>query len=111
MSKFPESFTYHGPLYGDQKLNWYKRLDFFIFPSTYADETYPLVISEAISAGVVPLTTPIGCLPEINHETFILPVETFNEQAAAILVKACRDEHYFKQIKDDLQKKLNDQQR
>ncbi len=104
ISKFPETFCYSGPLYGDKKLDWYRRLDFFIFPSTYADETYPLVISEAISAGVIPLTTPIGCLPEINHEAFILPVHKFIEQAAAILLKASSDERYFNQIRDDLQK-------
>jgi glycosyltransferase involved in cell wall biosynthesis len=102
--KFPGSFNYRGPLYGSDKLSWYRQLDFFIFPSTYLDETYPLVISEAISAEVIPLTTPVGCLPEINHSAFILPTGSFNEQAEAIILRALADEAYFNQIKKDLQR-------
>jgi len=102
--KFPESFAYRGPLYGGDKQSWYRNLDFFIFPSTYPDETYPLVISEAIANEVIPLTTPVGCLPEMNDSTFVLPAEAFNEHAETIILRALGDPFYLSQIKNDLKK-------
>jgi glycosyltransferase involved in cell wall biosynthesis len=44
--------VYHGPLYGTQKNAILDTCDVFVFPSTYRTEAFPLVLLEAMSAGL-----------------------------------------------------------
>lgn len=57
--------TYHGPLYGDAKQVFYRRIDAFMLPSRYSNEAEPLVVYEATSAGLPVIVTSRGCLCEM----------------------------------------------
>jgi glycosyltransferase involved in cell wall biosynthesis len=57
--------TYHGPLYGEAKDAFYRRIDAFMFPSRYSNEAEPLVVYEAMSAGLPVVVTSRGCLCEM----------------------------------------------
>lgn len=48
---FGGNFLYRGPLQGGEKRDFYAALDFFLFPSLYANETQSLVVPEALAAG------------------------------------------------------------
>lgn len=57
--------TYHGPLYGDAKEAFYRRIDAFMLLSRYSNEAEPLVVYEAMSAGLPVVVTSRGCLCEM----------------------------------------------
>jgi len=57
--------TYHGPLYGEDKQRFYDRIDFFVFLSRYPNEAEPLVVYEAMAAGLPVAVTGRGCLCEL----------------------------------------------
>ena len=61
-----ELFTlnYRGPVYGLDKIQFYKDIDILVFPTRYATEAQPLVIFEAHSYGVPVVSTPLGCIPD-----------------------------------------------
>lgn len=86
-NNYPDSFYYRGSLYNETKANWYKTLDIFLFPSNYNAETYPLVILEAISYRIIPFTTPIGCLCEINNPLFISDYSSYYNDAINFIKK------------------------
>lgn len=61
---FGESLKYLGPLYGQDKDQFYASIDYFIFPSQYKNEAEPLVVLEALAAGVPVIASRIGCIAD-----------------------------------------------
>ena len=59
-----ENIEYLGPLYGEAKDKFYSEIDYFIFPSQYKNEAEPLVVLEALSAGVPVIASRIGCIAD-----------------------------------------------
>lgn len=59
-----ENLKYLGPLYGKAKDKFYSEIDYFIFPSQYKNEAEPLVVLEALSAGVPVIASRIGCIAD-----------------------------------------------
>lgn len=60
--------TFEGPRYGDEKWQALSDADVFAFPSYYADECFPLVILEAMGAGLPVVTTGEGAIPEMVRD-------------------------------------------
>lgn len=58
------SFRYLGPVSGKKKLEFFQQISHFAFPSRYEHEAVPLVLYEAMAAGVVPLATRQGAISE-----------------------------------------------
>ncbi|WP_424934474.1 glycosyltransferase family 4 protein [Amaricoccus macauensis] len=63
--KLEDHFEYRGPVYGDDKIKFFSDIDYFIFPTRYRNEASPLVLLEAIAAGIPCITTNIAGIPEI----------------------------------------------
>jgi glycosyltransferase involved in cell wall biosynthesis len=59
-----ENIEYLGPLYGEAKDKFYSEIDYFIFPSQYKNEAEPLVVLEALSAGIPVIASNIGCISD-----------------------------------------------
>jgi glycosyltransferase involved in cell wall biosynthesis len=57
-------FEYRGPLYGAEKAAFLQDLDVFLFPTRYVNEAQPLVILEALAAGIPVLATSRGTIAE-----------------------------------------------
>lgn len=57
-------FEYRGSLVGVHKRSFFDEITHFIFPSNYAHESVPLVLYEAMAAGVVCVSTRRGSIPE-----------------------------------------------
>ena len=66
-SEFPDSIRYFGPLYGDQKSQFYRDLDLFIFPTEFPQEAAPNVVYEALASGTPVLSTERGCIREMLY--------------------------------------------
>ena len=60
--------SYDGPRYGDEKWKAFSQADVFAFPTFYPDECFPLVVLEAMGAGLPVVTTTEGALPEMIRE-------------------------------------------
>jgi glycosyltransferase involved in cell wall biosynthesis len=75
---------YLGAIYGDAKDQFYDRLDFFLFPTQYANEAEPLVIHEALRSGVQVIACDRGAIAEMlgNGAGLIFPRNTFVQSAA-----------------------------
>ena len=60
--------TYEGPRYGEEKWRAFSEADLFAFPSHYPDECFPLVVLEAMGAGLPVVTTDEGAIPEMVRD-------------------------------------------
>lgn len=55
----------YGPIYGDEKRQFFEAIDVFLFPTLYRTEAQPLVLIEAISAECPVVATDIACIPSL----------------------------------------------
>ena len=57
-----------GPKFGDEKWKVYQDSDIFLFPTRFKQESFPLVVLEAMQFGLPVIASRIGAIPEIiNH--------------------------------------------
>ena len=59
---FDGDVEYRGPVDGDAKAAFYRDIDVFVFPTRYRNEAQPLVLFEAMAAGVPVLAHDRGCI-------------------------------------------------
>lgn len=55
-------FEYLGVVSGRQKQAFFARISYFVFPTRYRNEASPMVLFEAMAAGVPCISTNIGCI-------------------------------------------------
>lgn len=58
------SLEWLGPVYGEDKISFFRGIDIFIFPTRYPFEAQPNVVLEAICAGVWVIAPDRGCIRE-----------------------------------------------
>lgn len=59
---------YHGPVDADIRTKLLSNANLFLFPSSYPNEAQPLVVLEAMAAGVPIVSSTIGTLVDIVHD-------------------------------------------
>ncbi|HMO18032.1 MAG TPA: glycosyltransferase family 4 protein [Oligoflexia bacterium] len=79
-----------------------KKSSIFPYPST-VEETFCMSLAEAMAAGVVPVVSSRGALPEVIGENELvvdanLPKDEFNEKFISILEKLLTDDSYLKEM-------------
>ena len=57
--------TAHGAKYGDEKNAIMEQSDAFLFPTSYHNECFPLVLLEAMKHAQPIIATPVGAIPDI----------------------------------------------
>lgn len=80
-SPLADRVAYWGPLSRQEVVSFMQELDLFLFPSNYSNEAEPLVVLEALSAGVPCMAFPVGCLTCLPQTMLPLSV---NEMHAAV---------------------------
>ena len=78
---------YLGPMYGADKWAALSQADVFVFPSWYPAECFPLVLLEAMAAGLPIVTTDEGAIPDIvrdGENGFICPAHDPDSVAVAL---------------------------
>lgn len=76
-----------GPVYGSDKAGAMAAADLFAFPTFYPDECFPLVLLEAMSAGLPVVATEEGAIPDIVEdgvEGRVVPREDPERLASAL---------------------------
>ncbi len=63
--KLADLITSHGKKYGDEKVCFLKRSDIFVFPTYYHNETFGLVILEAMQVGLPVVSTLEGAIGDV----------------------------------------------
>lgn len=63
-----DTAIYIGSVESKGKANAFSNADLFVFPSHYANEAQPLVVLEAMAAGVPVITSDIATLPEFVRD-------------------------------------------
>jgi glycosyltransferase involved in cell wall biosynthesis len=61
-SQLGPDFDYRGPTYAKDKLRFFGDISLFVFPTRY--DASPLVLFEAMAAGVPCIATDVGCISE-----------------------------------------------
>ncbi|MBX6322140.1 MAG: glycosyltransferase family 4 protein [Rhodospirillaceae bacterium] len=84
---FPGAVAVHGPLYGAEKDAFFRDLDVFLFPSRYPNEAQPLVLFEAMAAGVPVIATGRGCIGDdvTGGAGLVSDEAAFLDSAAALI--------------------------
>jgi len=60
---------YHGGLSGETKARFFETIDLLILPSRYIHEAEPVVVLEALAAGIPVIATERGCIADLIGET------------------------------------------
>ncbi|CDQ46943.1 group 1 glycosyl transferase [Mycolicibacterium neoaurum] len=84
-------FEYRGELHGEAKSMFFSEVTHFVFPSRYVHEAAPLVLYEALAAGVVCVATPQGSIAEqlASSPSFVASqVESFGDEALTFMKTA-----------------------
>ncbi|MEK6789893.1 MAG: glycosyltransferase family 4 protein [Pseudomonadota bacterium] len=61
--------SFRGAVYDESKRDYLRELDILIFPSRYRHEAQPLVVFEALAAGVSVISHPIACMCDLASST------------------------------------------
>lgn len=69
--KLEEKCKYVGPKYGKDKAKLFSESDFFIFPTKYKNESFPLVILESFMYGIPVLSYNQGAIKEIISDDYL----------------------------------------
>ena len=61
VARFGDRMDVRGPVYGDDKERFLSEIDLFLFPTRYRNESWGIVLNEALMAGVPVCTYRRGC--------------------------------------------------
>jgi len=88
-TEFQGKFEYLGSVSGNSKIEFYRSIDLFVFPSTYKNEAQPLVLIEAMSFGIPIVAYDIGFVRELVGNAGLCgkPSLDFLEHAVALFIK------------------------
>lgn len=92
MAAWPDSVFYYGRLDGKDKDSFYRSLDLFLYPTDYVVEAQPLVLLEALAAGVPVVTIDRGCIAgladlSIGKSVRLCSLESFSEEVEQVALE------------------------
>jgi glycosyltransferase involved in cell wall biosynthesis len=90
-AEFGRALEHLGPVPPAEVDEFYRRLDLFVFPSTFVHEAEPLVVMEAARCGVPSVAFAVGCVPAlVPRADLLVPVGDDFPAAAARAAVALR---------------------
>lgn len=91
---------WRGSVYGEQKLRFWQDIDVFVFPTQYPNEAEPIVIFEALAAGVPVITYQRGCIADqVGAAGILVPTHVdFVQKALEVLQRWHLNQGEFQSI-------------
>lgn len=83
-NELADKVTFHGFVKGVNKRNLFEKAHFFLFPTRYENEAFPLCILEALSYGLPIIATDEGSIPHILDEKSGIIINDINELINAL---------------------------
>jgi len=102
------NISYLGPIYGDDKDNFFNTIDVLLMPSLL-EEAEPLVIHEAMEKGIPVLAFGKGCIDEIigSDSGNVIDINSnFTDTTVKQIIYWIKNPDNFNQIKIDTQNKF-----
>ena len=98
LETFPSRLTHIEPTNREGVWDFFRSIDLFLFPSRYRNEAAPLVVLEALAAGVPVVASDRGCIPsQLAPELgdFVSTVEQF-ASSVGVIVRAMLSDYGYK---------------
>lgn len=93
LNELGSRLIYTGPLYGDDKSQFYSSIDVFVFPTTYVNEAQPTVVFEALAAGNLVVAYDRGCIAsQVRQDGLVIPQDQPFVASALSWLKALASE-------------------
>jgi glycosyltransferase involved in cell wall biosynthesis len=84
--------NYVGAVYGDRKVEYFRSIDCFLFPTRFHTESWGIVLNEALASGVPVITTNRGCIQTlVGNSGLVVEDATQYVDQAVRQVKAWMD--------------------
>lgn len=101
---------YRGPVVGDEKLRFFHDIDVFLFPTRYPHEAQPLVLLEAMAAGLPVITNDCGYIAELldGCGVTVERPEDYVNVAVAILEKWSLDRSMLRAAGNQCEQRFHD---
>lgn len=98
-----DGLVWHGPVNAEERSRLLVDADLFVFPTRYCNEAQPLVLIEALEAGVPVIANGRGCIPEmlaVEFEGFAVDDSLFIERASQTIDRMLSDAGYRVELSD-----------
>ena len=103
-----ENVEYLGKKYNKEKSEILAKHDIFVFPTFYDQECFPVVLLEAMQAGLPCISTDEGAIPDLLGDTGIV-IETQNvKQVADAIEKLIVDKDLYNTLSQRTQRRFHD---
>ena len=88
---------WHGPIDGEEKLQFLRESHFFLLPTCYRYEAQPISIIEALAFGLIVISTPFRTIPEMVEEGRAADLIPFDQpgEIARVIESYTRDPARF----------------
>lgn len=97
-----DALTVSGPVYGDEKTLFYRRINAFLFPTKFKVEAQPLVLFEALAFGVPIISNARGCISSDmngNGAHVVMLEDDFVAQALNIVENWISEPGYYQRAR------------
>jgi glycosyltransferase involved in cell wall biosynthesis len=101
LRRFPDRLTHVRPTDREGVWTFLASIDLFLFPSRYPNEAAPLVVLEALSAGVPVVASDRGCIPsQLRPELgdFVVPLDQFASRTSTIIREMLSNPEYRAEV-------------
>ena len=97
LEMYGASVDYLGHIEGEKKADFYRSINYFLFPTKFKQEAQPNVVYEAMSKSCVCICWGRACVPEMYSvkSGLVVPVSSdYVEQACSFIISSNTDEIY-----------------
>lgn len=101
VKRWPKNVEYRGPVYDAAKGQFFADIDVFLFPTRYRNESWGIVLTEALSTDCPVISCRRGCVPWIVQDGCGIVIEDpkeFPQRASQAVVNWMDDEKEFERV-------------
>jgi glycosyltransferase involved in cell wall biosynthesis len=103
VARRPDRVEYRGPVYGEDKGRFFADIDVFLFPTRYPNESWGIVLTEALATNCPVISCRRGCVPWIVQNGCGVVIEDpkdFSSQASQTVTKWMDNQQEFARARE-----------